>query len=100
MLLIRADQHWQVGVSLVFIWWWFPRAWARGNAEEQRLQEQEMREREAYMANVRAQQAVNRPRDEETGEAGEEPPSEAHEKPPPVYVPQKPAGYQPPVTPY
>ena len=89
-----------VGVSLIFVVWWFPRTWARGNAEEHRIMQLEIQEREAYMAQVREQQAVSRrPEDEETGSMA--PPSEdADQKPPAYVVPPKPAGYVAPVTPY
>lgn len=87
-----------VAICLVFVVWWFPRQWARGNAQDRQIMDQEIQQRDAYLANLRAQQAVNRAEgDEETGSL---PPSETAEVKPPVYVAQPPKGYTPPVTMY
>ncbi|ETN39268.1 uncharacterized protein HMPREF1541_05491 [Cyphellophora europaea CBS 101466] len=88
-----------VGVSILFILWWFPRTWTKGNEDERRIIDAERQTRDAYLARVRAEQqqqqqaaGVNRPEDGSgDGEDGK----------PPVYVPAAaagpPPGYRPPV---
>ena len=61
-----------VAVSLVFVWWWFPRTWAKGNAEERAIIDAERMERERYMANFRAEQARKRAEEGNTGEGASE----------------------------
>lgn len=84
-----------VVVGLVFIIWWFPRAWNKGNAEERAIVDQQAQ----YLANLRAQQAETARVNRATGDDGESvPPSEADDSKPPAYVPVQPKReYRPPV---
>ena len=36
-----------VGAGLIFIWWWFPRAWTKGNNEETDIMDEERRQTNA-----------------------------------------------------
>jgi hypothetical protein len=80
-------------ISLIFVVWWFPRTWNKGNADERRIIDQQAQ----YLANLRAQSpAVNRALGGEGGDDAETaPPSEADDHKPPVYVNR--AQYRPPV---
>ena len=78
---------------LIFIWWWFPRTWNKGNAQERAIideQIRQQRERQMALDQMAAQQAA---------EGGTHDPEA-----PPVYAatapPVKPQGYVPPVTPF
>lgn len=87
-----------VVVGVLFIAWWFPRTWNKGNAQERAIIDEERRERDTYLATLRAEQKVNRTWDEE---AGEDRPPEHHAEPqPPPYAVTKPRGYVPQVTMY
>ena len=80
-----------VAVMLVFVVWWFPRTWNKGNAQERAL----IDEQAAHLARLRA---VNRPADAEAGEAGEgAPPGEGEDAKPPAYRVTVQPGYRPPV---
>ena len=37
-------------ISLIFIWWWFPRQWKKGTAEEMAAVMEDKRQREARIA--------------------------------------------------
>jgi hypothetical protein len=85
-----------VFVMLVFVVWWFPRTWAKGNAQERAIIDSQA----AHLATLRSSAAgVNRPGaegDAESGEAG--PPEEGDDAKPPAYVNVgPPKGYRPPV---
>jgi hypothetical protein len=70
---------------LVFIWWWFPRAWDRGTAQDRADIDAELRRREAVRrANI----------DAESGE------DNAPEAPDANKAPPQPRAYVAPVTPY
>lgn len=85
-----------VVVCLIFVIWWFPRTWAKGNADETRIMNEEIQRREAYMTELHRQQQVNRA----NGNESDYPPSETAEVKPPPYVVTRPTGYVPPVTSY
>lgn len=85
-----------VAVMLLFVVWWFPRTWNKGNAQERAI----IDEQQQYLANLRLQQqqqqqAVNRPGDPEAGAAGGVPPGEGDDAKPPAYVVRP--EYRPPV---
>jgi hypothetical protein len=95
-----------VGVSLLFVLWWFPRTWNKGNAEERRILDEQIRQQRAWIAmqqQIQAQRerdrAVNRSGDGEDGE--EKPPGVGDGVTPPPYaympMPPMPRAYRPPV---
>lgn len=69
------------GVGLLFIAWWFPRAFAKGNAQELILLKRDREERERRMAELRAG-AADRDIDLEA-QNGNEPQTRPREPPPP-----------------
>lgn len=90
-----------VGVSLLFVIWWFPRTWNKGNAEERAIIDGQIQQRRAWLAMQEQQRAVNREGDAEAGEgeAKDAPPRAGEEPTPPpyAYMPPRPRAYVPPV---
>ena len=78
-----------VGVSLIFVWWWFPRTWNKGNAEDARDMEQHLQQQREILA--RRQAAA----ESEDANADVEMQNPAVKMPPVA-----PKNYVPPVTPY
>ena len=76
-----------VGVSLIFVWWWFPRTWNKGNAEDRRDIDDHLQQQREILA--RRQEAA----ESEDGDVEMQNPAV---KMPPI----KPRNYVPPVTPY
>lgn len=83
-----------VGVSLIFVVWWFPRTWAKGNAQERALIDENtarIRLEEAQAVIRNAQNNAAGKGDVESGMTGES-------GVPPAYTAvQPPKGYRPPV---
>lgn len=82
-----------VAVMLLFVVWWFPRTWNKGNAQERAIIDEQQR----HLAALRLSQmqaGVNRPAD---GDLEGGPPTEGADAKPPAYKVTVAPGYRPPV---
>ncbi len=77
-----------VGVSLIFVWWWFPRTWNKGNAEDRRDIEEHLRQQREILARRQQEAQTN---EDDNVEA---------QLPAVKMPPVAPRNYVPPVTPY